>query len=140
MIRGPGGRLGSLFGGASLMILGPGAVRLLFRRLADDPRPGGRFGSSSVLRCGGAGCRFGLGRSRGFRRRGLGFGAGAGLAGASFGFGGAWVAVPPPFEAPIARSASASSTLEAATFASIPAAFSAARTSFELMPFAFAIS
>jgi hypothetical protein len=62
------------------------------------------------------------------------------LAGASFGFGGAWVAVPPPFEAPIARSASASSTLEAAALASMPAAFRAASNSFELTPCAFAIS
>jgi hypothetical protein len=49
-------------------------------------------------------------------------------------------APPLPFAAEIAFSASASSTVEAAALASTPAAFSAASSSFELTPCAFAIS
>jgi hypothetical protein len=95
------------FGGASLMILGPGG------RLAAGSAAG--FGSAGEV-------------------------SGAGAA-AAFGFGGAWVAVPPPFFAvAIACRAAVSSTLEAATLASIPAALSATRTSFELMFAALAIS
>jgi hypothetical protein len=45
-----------------------------------------------------------------------------------------------PFEAWSAFSASSSSTLEAAALASIPAAFSAARTSLLVRPWALAIS
>ncbi len=60
---------------------------------------------------------------------------------ASPAFAGASVAVPPPLESPPrTRLATSSSTLEAATLALTPAAFSFASTSFELMPCAFAIS
>ena len=64
----------------------------------------------------------------------------AGAAGAGFFSAGAAAAPPFPFAAWIAFSASASSTLEAAAFASMPALFSAARTSLLSRPCAFAIS
>ncbi len=57
-----------------------------------------------------------------------------------FAFGAALAAPPSPLAAEIAFSASASSTLEAAAFASTPDAFSAASSSLLLSPWALAIS